>query len=351
MILRVSALRRSIAAAVLTIAAIARPLAAQVRVSDLTTHGGDVPVRLVGYGLVVGLDGSGDRSFGSSSGAVHTVRSVTNLLRRFNIEVPGDRLRLRNVAAVLVTAEVSPYLRPGGHFEVQVASIGDATSLRGGVLWITPLVISPDAPPVASAQGPLPLVEGDGHRWGAGGSASGRVAEGGVLEVSLPAIPPQTATILALRDPDLTTASRIASAINKARGDSTAKVEDAGAVSLKLPASATDSPLTFLAALDTLPVVVPAPARIVIDAHNGMVVAGGDMHVGTAVVSLRGITVRVGGDSTAKPVPGVVAVSTGASVRDIAVGLQALGAVPSEVAAVFDGLRAAGAIAATVVVR
>ncbi|HEY4100189.1 MAG TPA: flagellar basal body P-ring protein FlgI [Gemmatimonadales bacterium] len=344
-------LRRGMTLTLVAIASVTMCASAQVRVADLTTHGGDVPVRLVGYGLVVGLDGSGDRSFGSSSGAVHTVRSVTNLLRRFNIEVPGDRLRLRNVAAVLVTAEVSPYLRPGGHFEIQVASIGDATSLRGGVLWITPLVTSPDLPPVASAQGPLPLVEDDDHHWGNRGSASGRVAQGGVLETALPALPPQTETILALRDPDLMTASRIAAAINKARGDSTAKVEDAGAVALKLPANATDSPLTFLAALDTLPVTVPAPARIVIDAHNGMVVAGGDMHVGTAVVSLRGITVRVGGDSTAKPVPGVVAVSSGASVRDIAVGLQALGAVPSEVAAVFDGLRAAGAIAASVVVR
>ena len=91
-------------------------LGAQVRVGDLTTRTGEVPVRIVGYGLVVGLDGSGDRSFGTSSGSVQTVRSVVNLLRRFNIEVPPERLRLRNVAAVLVTAEISPFLRPGGRF-------------------------------------------------------------------------------------------------------------------------------------------------------------------------------------------------------------------------------------------
>ena len=108
------------------------------RVRDLTVQGGDVPVRLVGYGLVSGLDGSGDRVSGTST-AGHTVRSIANLLRRFNVEVPENMLRTRNVAAVLVTSEVSPYLRPGGRFDVHVSSIGDATSLRGGVLWITPL--------------------------------------------------------------------------------------------------------------------------------------------------------------------------------------------------------------------
>ena len=150
-------------------------LGAQVRVGDLTTRTGEVPVRIVGYGLVVGLDGSGDRSFGTSSGSVQTVRSVVNLLRRFNIEVPPERLRLRNVAAVLVTAEISPFLRPGGRFEVQVASLGDATSLRGGVLWMTPLVSDPDQAPIATAQGAMPLQADDRGRWGNRGASSGRI--------------------------------------------------------------------------------------------------------------------------------------------------------------------------------
>src|SRR5690606_16266684 len=98
---------------ILALLALATPsLAAQARIGDLTYREGEVPVRLVGYGLVVGLDGTGDRSFGSNVGAVHTVRSVTNLLRRFNVEIPAERLRLRNVAAVVVTAELSPHTRP-----------------------------------------------------------------------------------------------------------------------------------------------------------------------------------------------------------------------------------------------
>ena len=330
------------------------PARAQVRISEVASHSGDVPIRLMGYGLVVGLDGSGDRSFGTATGSVQTVRSVTNLLRRFNIEIPGDRLRLRNVAAVLVTAEVSPYLRPGAHFEVQVASIGDATSLKGGMLWMTPLVPAPDAAPIASAQGTMPAVMvDDRQRWGGSkGSASSHIADGGVLEVSLPAMPAQTAPMLVLHSPDLAVAARITAAINAARGAGTARVVDAGAVALRLPAAGADSSgaQAFLAGIDTLMVTVPMQSRIVIDAHNGMVVAGGDMRVGNAVVSLKGITVRVG-DSTAKASPGVVNVGTGASVRDVAVGLQAMGALPGEVAAVFDGLRAAGAISASVIVR
>lgn len=345
---------RTLVAAALLVAAGAAPAAAQARISELASHSGDVPVRLMGYGLVLGLDGTGDRSFGNSTGAVQTVRSVTNLLRRFNIQIPDDRLRLRNVAAVLVTAEVSPYLRPGAHFEVQVASIGDATSLKGGVLYMTPLMAAPDAPAVASAQGAMPSVMLDDRRFGGAfrGSASGRIADGGVLELGLPPVPSQTAPFLVLHAPDLSVASRIAAAINAARGAGTARVEDPGAISLRLPAQGADSAQTFLAGIDTLMVTVPAPSRIVIDAHSGMVVAGGDMRVGNAVVSLKGMTVKVGAaDTTAKAVPGVVSVATGSSVRDVAVGLQALGALPAEVAAVFDGLRAAGAITASVIVR
>ena len=147
----------ALALALLGLPALPAPAVAAnaARIGDLTVHHGDVPRRLVGYGLVVGLDGTGDRSFGGLHDATPTVRSVVNLLRRFSIEVPPERLRLRNVAAVLVTAEVSPYLRAGGRFEVQVSALGDATSLRGGVLWITPLVTDPNQPPAATAQGPL----------------------------------------------------------------------------------------------------------------------------------------------------------------------------------------------------
>lgn len=329
---------------------------AQTRISDLATRGGEVPVRLVGYGLVVGLDQSGDRSFGTNAGAVHTVRSVTNLLRRFNIDVPAQHLRLRNVAAVVVTAEVSPFLRTGGRFDIQVASLGDATSLRGGVLWMTPLVMSPDAPPIASAQGPIPMTtEVRRAAFGArGGGASARITEGGILEADLPPVQAVAEPVLALRSPDLATAARIAAAVNAVYGDGVAAVLDPGAVGLKPPAGTADNLPVFLAAVDTLVVADGPVSRIVIDARTGLVAAGGDVTVGPVVVAVRGITVQVGGvppADSSQAVPGMVTLSRGATVQDVAVGLQAVGAEPGEVVGVFEALRAAGAIRTSVVVR
>ncbi|MEP7347462.1 MAG: flagellar basal body P-ring protein FlgI, partial [Gemmatimonadaceae bacterium] len=121
-----------------------------VPIHDLIIDNQSVPVRLVGYGLVTGLSGTGDQTSTGRSGG-HTVQSVANLLRRFDITVPPELLRTRNVAAVLVTAEVSPFLRAGGRFEVQVASVGDARSLRGGVLWMTPLIADAGGTPMATA--------------------------------------------------------------------------------------------------------------------------------------------------------------------------------------------------------
>jgi flagellar P-ring protein FlgI len=329
-------------------------LVAQTTVGALTLRDGEVPVRVVGYGLVVGLDGTGDRSFGSLAGSVQTVRSVTNLLRRFNVEIPPERLRLRNVAAVLVTAEVSPFLRPGARFEVQVASVGDATSLRGGVLWMTPLLAAPNAPPVATAQGPLPVVATDERqRFGSRGAASGRIAEGGLLEVALPAITAAANPRLILRSPDLGVAARVAEAINAALGEGTARVEDPGAIALSPPASATDNLPVFMAALDTLPVTITSPARIIIDGRSGTVVAGGNVTVGNAVVSLEGLTLRIGAAPVdgAPDVPGLVTLAAGTTVQDIAAGLRAVGAPARDVVAVFDGLRAAGAVTAELVIR
>src|ERR1700755_1141391 len=122
------------------LAPFASPLAAQdmIRIRDLTIEDKAIPVRLMGYGLVVGLDGTGDKASGGKQGGM-TVNSVVNLLRRFGVQIPLDAMKTKNVAAVLVTAEVAPYLRAGGRFEIHVSSLGDARSLRGGVLWMTPM--------------------------------------------------------------------------------------------------------------------------------------------------------------------------------------------------------------------
>lgn len=351
--------RAVLVAALGTAAAISMLSGQQVaRVGDLTVRQGVIPRRLVGYGLVVGLDGTGDRSFGSQSASTMTVRSVINLLRRFQIEVPPEQLRLRNVAAVLITAELSPFLRPGGRFEVQVAALGDATSLRGGVLWIAPLLADPNQPAIATAQGPLVVAtDGSGRQTNRLGNA-GRIADGGVLEVDQPPVVLAGEPRLALRQPDLRMATRIAAAIGAAFGPGTAKADDPGSIVLNPGAGRADSLSAWLASIDTLPVPVVEVARIVIDGRDGTVVVGGEIRLGTATVSHRGITVQVGGrDSTVAPpdtTPGAVPLiraGAGASVETLVAGLHAAGARGTEVAAIFEALRAAGALRAEVVIR
>ncbi len=329
-----------------------RPAAlhAQTRVSDLTSHAGEVPRRLVGYGLVVGLEGTGDRSFGGFAGETPTVRSIVNLLKRFNVVVPPEAMVSRNVAAVLVTAEASPFLRSGGRFEVQVSSLGDATSLRGGVLWITPLVGDPNQPPVATAQGPM-LVSGDESNASLRRGTSGRIPDGGILEVD-PVSAGAPSGKLLLRRPDLATAMRIAGAVNAAYGAGSAKVEDPGSIGLTPPGQSADSVMGFLAMVDTLPVAQPIASRIVINARDGTVVAGGDARVGSAAVSHKGITLRVGGSPTlGGGGEGMLALEAGATVQEVAAGLHAAGATSQEVASVFEALRQVGALSAQVSIQ
>lgn len=382
---RPAAARLALQALVLGAALAALPperLAAQAaRIGDLTTRPGDTPRRLVGYGLVVGLDGTGDRSFGGFNSQTPTVRSVVNLLQRFGIQVPPEQLIARNVAAVLVTAEASPYLRAGGRFEVQVSSLGDATSLRGGVLWITPLVSDPNEPPVATAQGPVLVSNDESGRVQLRRGNSARIPDGGVLEIDPPAIAPAGAPRLLLRRPDLGQASRIAAAVNAAFGPGTATVDDPGSVTLTPGPGRADSLMGFLAAVDTLPVVQAVPARIIINARDGTVVAGGDVRVGAAAVSHHGLTLKVGGPaSAAGPLaaapsggavplgapyaagvaPGAAAPSgtgaflslePGVTVQEVAAGLHAAGATSQEVAAIFEALREVGAVTAQVSIR
>jgi flagellar P-ring protein precursor FlgI len=330
--------------------AVPRPVSAQeVRIRDLTVGRSDIPVRLMGYGIVVGLEGSGDRVTGRSGGG-QTVRSVANLLRRFEVEIPEEVLRTRNVAAVLVTAEVSPYLRPGGRFEVHVSSVGDAASLRGGMLWMTPLVTGPGRPALATAQGPLVLSGGDlayGDVQRPGVETLGRIPGGGVLELALPRADFGVDPVLVLREPDLGTATRIADAVNQAVGEGTAQVEDPGAVALSLDGEEVSRQLVEIGDLTLVP---DRERRIIIDARDGLVVAGGQLTVGPAVVSHGGLTLTVG-DGEPSGAGGDVRVPAGTMVQDVASALHAVGTPPASVAAIFESLQAVGSLTARVVVR
>jgi flagellar P-ring protein precursor FlgI len=333
----------------IAVAASAAPVRAQdVRLRDLVVAEGDVPVRLVGYGLVVGLDGTGDRAAGRA-GSGHTVRSIVNLLRNFGVDVPADLLRTRNVAAVLVTAETPAYLGRGGRFDVQVASIGDAVSLRGGILWATPLVAEIGGEPLATAQGPLLVSDGRIGRGMPSVETAARLPSGGMLHVAPDAPSFAAASRLILRNPDLATAVRVAAAINTATGDGTAVVQNPGTIALHPPADVDRA--TFLATLSELRVRPERAAQIVIDVRDGSIAAGGDMLIGPAVVSHGLLTLSVGATAPPSGAPGDVRVAPGASVQDVAAALHAIAAPPAVIAAVFESLRSVGALTAEVVVR
>lgn len=343
----------TIAATFVSVTTLAAIAGAQndVKIRDITSAEGALPVRLVGYGLAVGLDGTGDRAIGGQT-AGPTVQGVMNTLRRFNVEVPADLIRMRNVAAVLVTAEVSPYLRAGGRFEVHVSSMGDARSLRGGVLYMTPLVADPDGPALASAQGTLLISDGGATtRYVPTHETTGRIPSGGVLEADLPRPAITAVSRLLLRDPDLGTATRIAASINSAMGDKTAYVEDEGAVIISL-ADSVQAPLA-MAQIRELSISPEIRPRLVIDGRDGTVVAGGDMVVGAATVSHGAITIAIGNvaDDDTAAIPGSVRLPVGIPVQQVATALHAVQTPVNEIAAIFAALREVGAITAEVIIR
>ncbi|MBI2406701.1 MAG: flagellar basal body P-ring protein FlgI [Gemmatimonadetes bacterium] len=330
-----------------------RALQAQTpAVRDLVIAGGAAPVRLMGYGLVTGLAGTGDRA-AAGAGARHTVQSVANLLARFGIDVPPASLRVRNVAAVLVTAEVSPYLRAGGRFDVRVSSIGDAQSLRGGVLWMTPLLADANGEPLAGAQGALLTTEAleRGVRRFGDASNAGTIPGGGVLEGDLPRPQPDATARLALRSPDAVTAARIVAAIDSAIGGrGNAVVEDPGAI-LLTPRDTTGGLTSWVARVLDVRVQVAGAARVVIDARNGTVVAGGILTVGEGMVSQGGLTITVGEGTDSTATDGTVRLRRGTTVQAIVAALHGLRASAPEIAAILSALHDAGALAAEVVVR
>jgi flagellar P-ring protein precursor FlgI len=335
----------------LFILALVRPLGAQeALVRDLVITDAAPPVRLMGYGLVTGLSGSGDRVTGRA-GATQTVQSIVNLLRRFDVSVPAELLRTRNVAAVLVTAEVSPYLRAGGRFEVRVSSLGDAQSLTGGVLWMTPLVADAGGRPLAGAQGAVLVSTGGTGRANPIPTTTARIPDGGMLEADLPRPQLASNTKLLLREPDLATATRIAAAIDSVFGvKGTATVEDPGAVALAIK----DTAQGFAAALAKareVRVRTSRQARVVIDGRDGTIVTGGDLTVSAAMVSHAGITLTIGASADTATSRGDVRIPAGATVRAIASALHMAQTTAVETAAIFEALREVGAIAAEIIVR
>lgn len=356
-------------AALFCLGCLALPAKAE-RIRDLATIQGVRTNQLVGYGLVVGLDGSGDQT----TQTPFTVQSVVNMLQQLGVQVPfnSSSLQLKNVAAVMVTASIPPFAQPGQMVDVVVSSIGNAKSLRGGTLLMTPLK-GADGQIYGMAQGNL-VIGGAGAS--AGGSsakvnhlAAGRISNGATIEREVPnSLNTGDSITLELTDTSFSTVSRMVTAINNRFGRLTASALNGRVVKVKAPQSP-DARVAFIGELESLE-VTPAgqAAKVILNARTGSVVMNQTVTLDTCAVSHGNLSVVVNADNTASQ-PGpfsqgqttvvenaqieikkddgeVVLLEKAATLADVVKALNAVGATPQDLLAILQAMKASGSLRA-----
>ncbi len=361
--------------AALILAALLLPgLVIAERVKDLAGVAGVRGNQLVGYGLVVGLDGTGDQT----SQAPFTVQSIINMLAKFGVTIPaGVKPQLKNVAAVTVTANLPAFSKAGQTIDVTVASIGNASSLRGGALLMTPLR-GADGEVYAMAQGSV-MVSGfgisgkDGSRVSVNVPSGGRVPNGATVEREVHSDFNATAfVVLNLNSPDFTTATRLTSGINALLGAGTAQALDAVSVRVAAPTAET-SRISFISALEEMEIDPgEAPARVIINSRTGTVVIGSHVRVMPAAVAHGSLSVTIrereevsqpnafasgttvtsprSDISIEQPPARMFVFSAGVDLNEIVRAVNQVGAAPGDLVAILEALKEAGALRAELVV-
>lgn len=350
------------------------PAHAQSRIKDLVEFEGVRGNDLVGYGLVVGLNGSGDGLRNSP----YTEEALVTLLERLGINVDGEQFRPKNVAAVLVTADLPAFARAGSKIDVTVSAIGDAKNLLGGTLVMTPLKAA-DGSIYAVAQGPILAggfsAGGDAAEITQGVPTSGTMPSGARVEREISFDFASMNTIrLALRNPDFTTATRIEKAINVKTGFQAAKMLDSGTVEINVVGAGVQSPAHLLASIENITVDADQKARVVIDQRSGTIVLGANVTLSSVAVAQGGLTVRVEeqpiavqpnpfseGETIILPRTGVgvdddrerrlALVKETATLADLVDGLNALGVGPRGMIDILKSIKTAGALHADLVVQ
>ena len=367
-------MRRLIAALLISSWPVLPAEAMPVRLKDLVEFDGVRANDLVGYGLVVGLAGTGD----GLRNAPFTEEIMVNILERLGVNVTGEQFRPRNVAAVLVTASLPPFARAGSPIDVTVSAIGDASSLLGGTLVMTPLNAA-DGEIYAVAQGTIIaggiVAEGDAARVTQGVPTAGVIPAGATVEREVAF---DFTTLdqlrLALRTPDFTTAARIETAINQTYGRSVAVMLDAGTVLIDISATGAPSPAHALGRIENILVEPEIRARVVVDQRSGTIVMGEDVRISRVAVSQGGLTLRIeeaplvvqpnpfspgetvivprtGVGIEQDPGTGLAEVAGGTSLSQVVAGLNALGVAPHDMIDILKSIRAAGALHAEFIVR
>jgi len=349
--------------------AMAMALEGGARLKELVTIEGARENQLLGYGLVVGLAGTGDRRQ-----TVFSAQSLTNLLERMGVSAPPTAIRVNNVAAVMVTANLPAYAQPGMRMDVTVAAVGDATNLQGGLLLLTSLR-GPDGQVYALAQGPVVtggfVAGGLGTQQTVNHPTTGRVPNGALIERPAPTPPPSPKLRLQLRQADFTTAVRIAEAINKkfaAGGTAAARAENSAVVAVEAPPLYSGRLADFLAEMESLTVEADRPAKVVVNERTGTIVMGKEVRISPVAVMHGSLTVEIqtgfavsqpaplsGGTTQVVPQVGVgvkedkarnVVLKQGATVEELVRALSAIGSTPRDIIAILQNLRAAGALEA-----
>lgn len=358
--------------AIVIMVAAALPALATSRIKDIADFEGVRENQLVGYGLVVGLNGTGD----TLNNAPFTRQSLQAMLERLGVNTPGDELRTANVAAVMVTANLPAFATQGTRIDVIVSALGDADSLQGGTLLVTPL-LGADGEVYAIAQGSLAIAgfaaEGAAASITRGVPTTGRIANGALVEREVHFDLDNMDTIrLALRNPDLTTARRMALAINALLGETLAVSTDPGTVQLSLPASYGTSMVELLTDIEQLLIEPDQPARVVVDESSGIIVLGRDVRVSTVAIAQGNLTVTIteqpqvsqaepladGGQTIVVPRTAIDItdgsqtqlgiVEQTVTLRELVDGLNALGIGPRDLISILHAIKAAGALQADI---
>ncbi|MES1189404.1 MAG: flagellar basal body P-ring protein FlgI [Myxococcales bacterium] len=344
------------------------------KVRDLVDIVGARENQLVGYGVVTGLNGTGDDV--SSPFATQSLRA---LLRRLGVQVDARQIRLKNVAAVIVTANIPAFARNGSKLDIIVSSMGNAKSLRGGVLIQTPLR-GADRRTYAVGQGPL-VLGGFSASGGSGSSVqenvttTARIPNGALIEREIKTTFAVEGKVqLALRAPNFDTAQRICEGLNKAMGEGTARPLDGGSIEVKAPSELKNKPVELVSKLGDIDVEPGSMARVVLNERTGTIVAGGDVRLSPVAIAQGGITIsvkeskevsqpgilsrgntaevkRTDIEATEQKPPALTYVNAAASLAEVAQALSTFGVTPRELGSILQALKAAGALRAEIIVQ
>jgi flagellar P-ring protein precursor FlgI len=327
---------------------------------------------LIGYGLVVGLNGTGD----SLNNSPFTAQSIIGMLDRLGVNVRDNSLNTKNIAAVMVTGTLPPFINQGAHIDISVSALGDAKSLQGGTLLVTPLM-GADSQVYAVAQGPVSIAgfsaKGDAGSVTQNIPTAGRIASGAIVEREIPfKLENLTSTRLSLRNPDFTTARRIAAAINGYLKVPAAHAQNPASVELKVPEGYQNGLVSLITDIEQLQIQPDQIAKVVIDERSGVIVMGSDVRISTVALAQGNLTIRItetpqvsqpqafaqqgqtavvprtdiqvdtGGDKK------ITVLNSGVSLQDLVSSLNALGVGPRDIITILQSIKSAGALQAEI---